>query len=280
MGFALPGPDSAPDSPSSPLAKEVEASSPPFSALIADVLFTFDSGNTISYLDGTGNIFCGSSTGRGKTSSVINPCINNLIRAGYGGIIIDIKGNCADSVRLIARNAGREADILELGTASTATPINLLQGLSLQDINRFLMAIGIDATKHATKSLDWLLRGVKMASDIVQLLLFLSEYDDDFTPTISLLKAMTHDYKLAHATFKFFMAYAYDETRMDHVDFAASINGKTMHPLCETQTDHDWLKQIEWNIQDLQNALSSIAQDQDINRNFASFANPEFALDF
>ena len=142
------------------------------------------------------------------------------------------------------------------------------------------MAIGIDATKHATKSLDWLLRGVKMASDIVQLLLFLSEYDDDFTPTISLLKAMTHDYKLAHATFKFFMAYAYDETRMDHVDFAASINGKTMHPLCETQTDHDWLKQIEWNIQDLQNALSSIAQDQDINRNFASFANPEFALDF
>ena len=85
-----------------------------------DALFTFDSGRTLSFADGARSIAIIGGTGSGKTTSIILPMINSLLRRGFGGVILDIKGNLGAQTRALAQECGRQDDIIEFGSAPTA----------------------------------------------------------------------------------------------------------------------------------------------------------------
>ena len=93
-----------------------------------ECLLRFDSGNHITFEDARHHMLVMGTTGSGKTASVVLPALFRLIEAGHRGIIVDIKGNLRDQARAFARQCGREADLVEFGSASSATPLNLLSG--------------------------------------------------------------------------------------------------------------------------------------------------------
>ena len=116
------------------VVKPVAVSQPSTITPSKDALFTFDSGKTLSFSDGARSIAIIGGTGSGKTTSVILPMIDALMRQGFGGVILDIKGNLGAQTRALAQRCGRQADIIEFGSSHTAQPTNLLAGLKKHEI--------------------------------------------------------------------------------------------------------------------------------------------------
>ena len=90
--------------------KPLAVSLPPTTSQSEDALFTFDSGRTLSFADGARSIAIIGGTGSGKTTSIILPMIDALMRQGFGGVILDIKGNLGAQTRALAQKCGRQDD--------------------------------------------------------------------------------------------------------------------------------------------------------------------------
>lgn len=93
------------------VVKPVAVSQPSTIIPSKDALFTFDSGKTLSFSDGARSIAIIGGTGSGKTTSVILPMIDALMRQGFGGVILDIKGNLGAQTRALAQKCGRLNDV-------------------------------------------------------------------------------------------------------------------------------------------------------------------------
>ena len=72
------------------------------------------------------NVMIFGSTGTGKTSSVILPCINNLIKNNNCGLIMDIKSELYQDIYTIAKYHKKEEDVVFIGTESFCENINIL----------------------------------------------------------------------------------------------------------------------------------------------------------
>ena len=70
-------------------------------------LLQFDGGEFVNFEDARHNCLVLGTTGSGKTASIILPAAERLIAAGFGGLIVDIKGNFTGQIRAIARAHGR-----------------------------------------------------------------------------------------------------------------------------------------------------------------------------
>lgn len=252
----------------------------------AGSLFTFDSGQTVSFLEASANVLTAGSTGRGKSTSVVLPALEAVIRAGFGGIAIDVKGNFSAYTRALARRYGREADILELGTGPQATPINLFNGLSMPDIERLMRSVCIGDMEARTWNMDWHLKGVKIVVDMILLLRLLAERDPVFTPNLVLLNAMVTDYKLTRSLMGLFRESVCDADRYDHVLFRDSLQEFAFTPLMPRPTGNgskqaaEWDMQVEWNLQPVRRSLGLLSGDPKLRANFASLENPDLVLDF
>ena len=252
--------------------------------LAADDLFRFDSGRTLDFLEGTFNVLIAGATGRGKSKSVVEPCLDQLIAAGHGGIVIDVKGNCTDAARTMAAAHGRAADVLELGTSRTATPINLFNGLSLPDLQKMVRSLSVGEFENATGNLDWALKGVKVAHDLIQLLAFISKKEPSFAPNVVLVNALLHNFRLSRGVMHYFKKKHFDSSNYEHTLFVDELQEITFHPLVQKPTSgralSDWESQTTWNLQAVRRAFSLLAGDPKIRRNFASTLNPKIKLDF
>ncbi len=273
MGFHLLG--SAPAS----------VTTPAVAPLNSDDLFRFDSGRTLSFGEGTFNALCAGATGRGKSKSFVEPALNRLIGAGFGGVVIDVKGNVTDAARRMAAAHGRAQDVLELGTARTATPINLFNGLSIPDLQKLVRAMSVSEFEHSTGNLDWALKGVKVAHDIIQLLTFLGKREPAFKPNVVLVNAMLHNFRLSRGVMEYFNRKYFDADKYEHALFVDELQDMTFHPLVQkpqkgTKAQGDWDAQTTWNLQAVRHAFSLLAGDPKIRRNFASTLSPKIKLDF
>ncbi len=106
-----------------------------------NALLRFDNGHVVTFADGTHNTFIAGTTGSGKTHSVLLPAFDRLIRSGFGGVVIDSKGSLAPYVRTIAKEAGRENDIVEAGPYDTAVRFDILAGQTLSEQEGILKAL-------------------------------------------------------------------------------------------------------------------------------------------
>ena len=102
----------------------------------SDTLVAFDEGESISFADASHNMITLGTTGSGKTMQIILPAACSLIKAGFGGLIVDVKGNFTNYVRMIAREYGRLDDVVEFGPGPDATPVNLLYGTTVFELEQ------------------------------------------------------------------------------------------------------------------------------------------------
>ncbi|HMM37546.1 MAG TPA: hypothetical protein PKB11_02205 [Desulfovibrio sp.] len=247
------------------------------------LLYSFDEGNGISFQEGAHNVLVLGGTGRGKTSSVILPALDRLLGAGFGGLVIDVKGNFTEQTRSLARLHGRETDIMELGTAPSTRRINLLSGLDLRTIARLLRSLALQDVEH-TSNVDWHEKGVNTAMDAAQLLLFLAEREPCFAPRLSLLHALCTDYGLACSLFAYFKAHMLDTARPDHAGFIRRLQNVHFHiftpqPNSANKSSSEWERQMSWNLQRIREVLARLCDDPDLVRNFSANTG-EMDLDF
>ena len=131
IGFIhFPGPKTA-QSP----APTVLTETPP------DALHRFDNGHIVTFADGTHNTLILGTTGSGKTHSAMLPALDRLVRAGFGGVVVDSKGSLAPYVRAIATVAGRAEDIVEAGPYDTAARFDILAGCNPAEQEAILDAL-------------------------------------------------------------------------------------------------------------------------------------------
>ena len=174
-----------------------------------DALFTFDSGKTLSFSDGTRSIAIIGGTGSGKTTSVILPMVDALMRQGFGGVILDIKGNLGAQTRALAQKCGRQDDVIEFGSSHTAHPTNLLAGLKKHEIADLFQVIALDGVERDPNA-SWHAKGGALASDVAFAMLSLSKiahkshFSQQFSPTLKAIYAALCNQKFSASLWSFF----------------------------------------------------------------------------
>ncbi|MCR5564076.1 MAG: type IV secretory system conjugative DNA transfer family protein, partial [Desulfovibrio sp.] len=156
----------------------------------SEILLEFDSGRRMTFAQGTRSSLIIGGTGSGKTASVVLPMTSNLIGAGYGGLILDVKGNLREQVRALASSHGRLGDIVEFGSALDANRCNFISGMAeheIADLMNLFAVSGVE-TDH---NIAWHQKGAKMCVDVARMLADISSINRDcefsryFCPTLA-----------------------------------------------------------------------------------------------
>ncbi len=194
-----------------------------------NALLLFDSNNNISLEDARHNSLVLGSTGSGKTYSAVLPATYSFIRKGYAGIIIDIKGNLRDQVYSLAKACGREKDLVEFGTAASATPLNLLANMDPHEVHETIKTLTLDNFQGQSHNLDFHMKGVEQAVSCAQLLSYLSEKENDIAPNLCFISELITDLDLASILYKHFLDSVYDENNFEQKEFVSKIESCFFH---------------------------------------------------
>jgi len=189
--------------------KPLAVSLPPTTSQSEDALFTFDSGRTLSFSDGARSIAIIGGTGSGKTTSIILPMIDALMRQGFGGVILDIKGNLGAQTRALAQKCGRQDDVIEFGSSHAAQPTNLLAGLKKHEIADLFQVIALDGVERDPNA-SWHAKGGALASDVAFAMQSLSKiahrshFSRQFSPTLKAIYTALCNQKFSASLWSFF----------------------------------------------------------------------------
>lgn len=252
-----------------PQAKHRKASDP------ADMLLQFDSGDGISLHEATHNTIALGSSGTGKTSSVILPALHSLLRAGYAGLVVDIKGNFTEQAKALAKHFGREADIVEFGTGKHATPINILDGMDSRQVFDFLRILTVTPFAGQSHSLDWHLKGVRQAADCLELLRIMHGHCSDISADLGTLEQLVNDATLAASMFKYSSKNVSASKSREYRELFRRVNNDTFH-LCAQKEGRGgsmssgYSEQVTWRLGAIRDALSLFREAPGVLRNFAA----------
>lgn len=188
-----------------------------------NLILKYDDGNGLSIQSANHNVLVTGTTGSGKTSSVILPMLNNLISSGKSGVVIDVKNNFTEKVYSIAKEYGREGDVVEIGNADTAHNINLFKGLTGNNLTDFIEKISIGAVGNQTGNKDFLLMGVSLVVDVYNLLKILCKFDRRLQTSIKNISAMLSNIELSTWLCSKFKNSFYDRNNKEHIRFINKI---------------------------------------------------------
>jgi hypothetical protein len=232
------------------------------------LLFKFDAGPGITFGEATHHNLVTGTTGSGKTTSFILPALDNLIRKGFPGLIIDIKGNLTEKVRALAAIHQRDDDILELGVESTAFPVNFLAGYDEAGIYALYRSMTLKSVTEG-HNMAWYLAGVRVAAELTQMCCYLAKREACFTPTLSMISELLTDYPLCAEIFKYFKQTATGE---DENILLKQIETDSFHP-CKwsnkkSDMPRDYDEQTEWRTHHTRNALLLYPKTPGVDRGF------------
>ncbi|MCJ2163452.1 type IV secretion system DNA-binding domain-containing protein [Pseudodesulfovibrio sp. S3] len=218
--------------------------------------------------------------GRGKTASFMLPMASALIDQGFPGLILDIKNNFTGQVRQLALLAGREKDIIEIGTHPTATPINLLEGLSQAETQQLIESLLLSGQEHSA-NIDWLYKGVRLLADMAMLLRFVCQYEQRFAPNFALLDRCVNDYDFSRRIFELFLSSVYNRDDFAQRSFVTRVQSTAFHILTEkkkqeTKTYHE---QLDYQLRGPRQMLAAITSDESLVANL-SCCDPDITLDY
>ncbi|WP_207262962.1 hypothetical protein [Desulfovibrio sp. Huiquan2017] len=226
------------------------------------LLYEFDEGDSISFDEGTHGVLVIGGVGRGKTTSFMLPMAYALMKEGRSGLIVDVKNNFTAQIRKLAKATGREDDIIEIGTHPTATPINLLDGLSLEETQNALESLILTGLEHSS-NVDWLHKGVRLLADLVMLLRFIRPYDERFVPSFALLDRCINDYDFSKKVFDFFLSHVYTRDNYAHRSFVTRIRSTAFHILTETKIK-SYHEQLDYQLRGPRQILAAITSDDSL----------------
>lgn len=250
-----------------------------------DTLLKFDSGRTISFPEGTHNTLILGSTGSGKTSSVVLPSLNSLIKSGYPGLIIDQKNNMTDKVRALAKLHGRENDIVEFGSFPTACRTNLLADLDSKQIYPFFRKMAGLVTAIDDRNSYWHSMGVRIATDVCECLRFIERYQmgkqlpAKIPVDILSIAEVLNDYPLARKIFAYFRDTVLTEDNHRYQRFAKKVGGDPFHVFTQPRKinddgtevyDEHYESQLIWRLAAVQGGLDLFLETPSLHDNFSA----------
>ena len=236
-------------------------------------IFAFDNSQGIGIAAACYNTAVFGSTGAGKTSCAILPSADSLIGLGFGGLVIDVKGNVGDQVRALAVRHGRTQDVVEFGSSDIATPINILGGMTIAQVREFLSIVATFQFGSHTHNLDWHMKGVASAVDCVMLLRYLQNNDTRFQVKLCTLQEMLNNWPVAARLFDYFVANMHDKDDAEQRNFIDKIKSDQFNPMVfdkKKAVNNTYNEQTTWRITAIRNGLSEFLEHPGIVRNFAT----------
>ena len=240
-------------------------------------LLEIDDQHRLSFREGTMNMLVLGGIGRGKTTNFMQPVVQALIAGGHAGLIVDVKNNFASKVRRMAAFYGREQDVIEIGNRETATPINIVRGLSRGELKQIL--------KPDTANLrdpSWALGGWKQCCDVIDILHFtwLKSQAREFDVSLAILSYFMNDITMARKLYDFFKSMVYDATDFEQFSLVERIHNEMFHMLnAKGENDEHYSRHIQWELITIREILRGFAGDEQYINNF-SCPDGEFVLDF
>lgn len=246
-----------------------------------DVLLEFDSSKRyISFDDAAHHLIALGTTGSGKTECVIFPALRRLCALDAAGLLIDVKGNLRAKGRAIIEAEGREADYMELGTESSATPINILKGMTPDQLREFFEPLILSYFNGQSTNMDWVMRGIAQTIDCAWVLYFLWQKYPEYEPTLRLVLDMLESPNEAAALYDLFVKKIFDSTNIEHVKLKASVDSNHFHVLKKESksSGSTFDEQQTWNLNTSRSALRAMLEASGIEANFCKAGAPR--LDF
>lgn len=241
-----------------------------------DAIIKFDSGISISREEACYNTLVLGSTGTGKTTSVILPAIGALIEKGHAGLIIDVKGNISEQVRVLATNRGRIEDVVEFGSSTSALKVDLLNGLSISQVRELLNIVATFQFGSLTSNLDWHTKGVAIATECVTLLRYLHKKNNEIHANLKNLVDLLNNWSLAARLFQYFKNYVFDANSTEQKDFLNRVQCDNFSPLVydsKKSVSNTFNEQTTWRLGAIRNGLTEFLQNTNIVQNFTTSGN-------
>lgn len=242
-------------------------------------LLQFDDGESVTFEDARHNTLVLGTTGSGKTASIILPAADRLVAAGFGGLIVDIKGNFTDHIRAIARAYGREKDILELGTGPRARKINLLAGASATRVHDILQQFMLCCSAPDDHNRSFHMRGLRCVVDILMMMRMMSERCG-LPMHLCILERMMNDPTYARECFQRFRDIFNDEADPEARDLIRRIGGDHFHivpPILRRSEETTWQEQVGYRLGVVRTAIQMLRQTNGLEAQF--FAPRKAVLD-
>lgn len=239
-------------------------------------LLQFDGGEFVNFEDARHNCLVLGTTGSGKTASIILPAAERLIAAGFGGLIVDIKGNFTGQIRAIARAHGREKDIIELGTGPQARKINFLADASAQRMHDLLQQFMLCSSASDDHNRAFHLRGLRCVVDALVMLRMMSEHDK-LPMHLCVLERMMNDEAYARECFQRFHRTIAHEDNPEAHDLAERIKGDPFHfiSLGVSQGSRStWQEQVGYRLGVIRTALQLLRQTRNLVEQFFAPGKP------
>lgn len=114
--------------------------------------------------EATKNVLITGATGTGKTTSILLPIINSLVKNNCPGLILDIKSDLFSHIYTIAENENKLDNILFVGTYDFCQNINILA--SIKSVNQLKNVLNSIKSVNSQESYWWQ-SGVDDVTDIV-----------------------------------------------------------------------------------------------------------------
>lgn len=267
-----------------------------------DCLFTFDNGHSISFAEAVRSTLIVGGTGSGKTSSLVLPMCHSLLKAGFGGLIIDVKGNMGGQVRQIARACGREADIVEFGSSSHARKTNLLKGMKEHEMASLFNILATDSVARDS-NVAWHQKGARIAQDVATVLKGVSRihpkchFSRQFQPTLKGVAAMLHNRTMAQNLWRLYLEEvrraqnAYENVAKPHYlyqaeSFVREVESQSFHIFKmldkggTARSKENFDEQITWMLQRITWQLKNLAATHNLLERFSSLDDDAVTINF
>jgi len=227
-------------------------------------------------------------TGTGKTKAVLLPILEGVLKNNLPGLIIDIKNDFTNDIRKLAKLYNREKDLIEIGSYETATDINLINGLSREEvINLFHSILSKQFSDKDTSGGNyWFEQGFSIFEDIINIYYYIYETLKDIEevkeliipPSIYILTELMLDPSKAKTIYELFKAF-YNKSHIEK-DIKAKIEQYAFHILNEKE-DPQGMKdsQLSWTRGKIILALKKFTENKYINK-FSNIENNDFTLNF
>lgn len=246
---------------------------------INDFLFQFDSRRRITFTDCRHHTMIMGTTGSGKTLDFIIPSLRNHIHAGNRGLIADIKGTMRGMVRAIAREAGREGDLVEFGTAPSAKPCNILNGQTAASVYDFFVNLIKDSFDSESHNMDFHVKGAGLGRDAFVFLCYLAAKWPEFEPNLLTIIEMFNDPVKATELFDYWVDNIADTDDEEVQKFISLVRNNQFHILSQTDKKvrnggSTHFEQMTYNTHAFKNAVRAFLDTPGVAEKFCAHMAP------
>ena len=247
-----------------------------------EIMHRFDSGRAISFTDARMHTAITGTSGSGKTSQNIVPILDSTIAHIPTVLILDPKGTLGELVLGIADKYGRSRDLITFGTIASATPLNIIEGMSSSRFFDFCLEIFRNFTDGGkSHNMDFHASSCAIARDVFYLVNQIAEMARaqqkdslsivrDSSCTLPLILDMFDDFKEATKIFQEYLKIAKMTPRNRR--FVKRIKNSLFHILNQvkddSEIDNDHEQQVAYHSGGICRALGAFLDESGVIEKF------------